>query len=158
MLQRMTFSADLQEVPVTLVRNGITEFYVLLEMDGVNRDKWMNNLSKRSETVGEGKDALQRVVNFQKLDAEMLFGNLWRLPEADSAEDSWALWKADDSRKIIVNVDDIQKLPGATVSKLATKLRQISSLVDEETEAKNDLAEKGKTGSPSPQSSDSQSE
>ena len=149
-MDAMQFDIDLIEVPVTLTtktKNMVTgdiitsdQACVLVEMDGVQRDKWLNSMSKRSQIIGTGKDSVSRIVNFERGDAEMLGGCLLCLPT-----------------RTPMPVDAIQKLPARVLKALVETLHKISALDEDEkveAEAKNALPGKAGTGTTLPLSSE----
>lgn len=147
----LSFCVDRIEIPVTLFKKTpdpanpdqiieVETKYILVEMDGAARDRWLTNISKRSEVVKDGKSFTTRITSFEKADAQTLCGSLLLLPN-----------------RLAVSVDDIHAMPSRVTSKLADKLREISGLNDDEEPAKNDSTGRGMTGLPLPNTSENPS-
>lgn len=109
------FTLTRKEVPVEI--DG--QLYTLLEMDGKQRDQYLNHVGGKMKTTSEGKPA--GLKDFNNLQSRLISQHL------------------KDLEGEYVKEDVINTYPASVVSGLAEMCREISGLDDEgEEEAKND--------------------
>lgn len=111
-----TFDLALSEHPVRLLDKKTKEpvDYVIREMDGRQRDAYLNGVSKRTRTSAEG---VTRVVNFDGLQGDLLTRCMYRV-DTDT----------------LVKLEEVQSWPAKVQSKLFDKARELSALNKEEGE------------------------
>ena len=116
----MDFELEFESLPVRIrnPQSGEVEEYLLVELSGVDRDKYMNLMGKRLVVVGKGS----KISDYTNLEAELISRSL----------------KHVDSGKFVA-VDKIKHWPAKVISKLFKEAQRISGLDAEATaEAKND--------------------
>lgn len=112
-MESMEFNLQLQEVPVVI--NG--EHYVLTELDGSQRDRYLSQLGKR---VMHGKDGQAATLkNFDGLQASLI---------------AVALYRIEHGNREPVSVDTIQQWPAHVIDKLFKRAQKLSALDDKEGE------------------------
>jgi len=117
----MRFKLRRAEVPVELEdpETGKVEQYVLKELTGTGRDRYLNDLAGRMRIGQDGKP--KGVKNFDGMQAGLIGRALY------------------DSEGQLVPVKKIQEFPSSVQSALFDKVQEISGLKSEsEDEAKND--------------------
>lgn len=114
MTDTLSFSLEREEIPV---RVGDVD-YVLIELDGKERDRYLQDVGKRIRTNREGNAA--GVKNFDGMQAFLVSLSLKKEAGGGDRED--------------VPVTTIQKWPAKVVSALFDKARELSALGKEEGE------------------------
>lgn len=104
-----------EEVQLRDPKSGRTTTYVLVELDGTQRDAYLNAVAARMKTDATGKPA--GVKNFTGLQADLLSRSLYTT-------------EADGSRKQ-VDVKTIQAWPARVQAALHKKAKALSALDDE---------------------------
>ena len=112
-MQALSFELERQTLPVTI--GG--EEYMLFELDGKGRDKYLNNVGGRVRTDKEGKPA--GVKNFDGLEASLIAASLKRKENGE--------W-------VDVPAATIQSWPARVVSGLFKAAKELSALGEEEGE------------------------
>lgn len=118
-------------------KTGNLRLFRLRELDGDSRDKYLNNLSKRVSTSGDGK--VSKVTNFDGLQANLLTKCLFEV-------EGGKLEKTDDGVEVItggtektLSLTELQVWPAKVQSRIFDKAKDISGLDEEaEKKAKND--------------------
>jgi len=108
--EALDFTLDRNERPVTI--NG--EAYVLVELDGKERDKYLNNVGGRVRTNKDGTPAGVR--DFDGLEASLIAGSLRKI---------------ENGERVPVDVATIQGWPARVVSALFKAAKDLSALGDE---------------------------
>lgn len=124
MAKKLEFTLDKAEVEVSLSdpKTGTTGEYVLVEMDGRCRDKYLTNVSSRVDSGPDGKGT--SVKNFEGLQSALL---------------SLVLFEVVGSERKPVPEDTIQAWPARVQSALFDQARDMNGLGDKaEQEAGND--------------------
>lgn len=106
----LSFELERHEQSVTI--GG--EDYVLVELDGRLRDKYLNNLGGRLKHTGGGQ---QGVKNFEGLQASLIAMSLFRIEGGEREP---------------VKMDVIQKWPACVVSGLFEAAKKLSALGNED--------------------------
>lgn len=119
----LEFKLDLVETPVTIGGDD----YMIVELDGKERDKYLTGISARVKTSADGKSGT--VKNFDGLQASLVAASLWKLDSVNGER----------SR---VKASTIQAWPARVVSGLHDAAKQVSNIKDDEEdedgEEKND--------------------
>ena len=108
--KKLVFDLDFKKIPVGI--GG--EDYVLVELDGRERDKYLNTLTGRLKTGTDGKS--QGVKNFEGLQSSLL---------------SKSLKKIVDGMEVGVTEIIIQGWPARVQATLYDEARELSALGDE---------------------------
>jgi len=108
--KKLIFNLDFKKIPVEI--GG--EEYVLVELDGRERDKYLNTLTGRLRTGADGKS--QGVKNFEGLQSSLL---------------SKSLRKIVDGMEVGVTEVTIQGWPARIQATLYDEARALSALGDE---------------------------
>lgn len=118
--ENLEFTLERQERPVTI--DG--DEYVLVELDGRERDKYLNNLAPRMKTNAKGKPA--GLKSFDGLQAWLIHLSLFKVEG--------------DARKP-VSVETIQTWPARVIKGIFDASKELSALDDDddEDEEGNDL-------------------
>lgn len=103
----LVFSLEKKTVPVTIDN----EKYVLVELDGALRDKFLNNLGGRLRTGTGGQPA--GLKNFDGLQADLVAKSLFKLVNGEHEP---------------VKEDTIQRWPGRVIAALFKEARTLSAL------------------------------
>lgn len=112
-MDQLNFKLDFKEKPVTIN----DEDYMLVELTGKARDKYLNNVGAR---IRHGKDGNpQGVKNFEGLQAGLV---------------SQSLFKLEDNERKPVKVETIQAWPSSVLTGLHDAAKKLSALGDEEGE------------------------
>ena len=114
----LSFELELHERPVTI--GG--EAYVLVELDGKQRDRYLNGLGSRLRVAKDGKAA--GVKNFDGLQASLVAASLKRI--------------IFDGGREPVTVATIQAWPAQVVSGLFDAAKVLSALGDEDEDEDKD--------------------
>lgn len=120
MSEAQEFSLELEEIPIKIKdKNGTTLEYSLRELDGFERDKYLNSLSDRIRIDVNGKPS--GVKNFDGLQASLLSKCLW------------------DAEGKLVPISVVQKWPARVQSSLFEQAQKLSGLDDKSSQdqAKN---------------------
>jgi len=120
----LVFELTRQERPVMI--NG--EAYVLVELDGTQRDKYLTDIAARVKTTGRGKKATQSMKNFHMLQAGLV---------------SLTLFKLSEDGKIPVMAATIQEWPARVISDLFDAAKELSGLDDEDEDEGDEDGEEG---------------
>lgn len=126
-LEEMSFTLERQEVPVKLKdpKTGTVHNYVLVELDGNGRDKYLNNLGGRIRTKTDGSPA--GVKNFDGLQSNLVARALFRIEGGTEQEDGTIIGGTRES----VSEATIQSWPSRVQSALFDRVKAISGLDDE---------------------------
>jgi len=119
--ESLEFSLDRRTIPVTLndSKTGTSRTYTLRELDGTERDRYLNLLAARTKVGKDGKP--QGIKDFKDLQADLVSKSLLD----------------DNGENVPTNM--IQKWPVSVQAKLFKMAQKLSALEDEsEKEAKND--------------------
>lgn len=119
--EELVFSLDRQKIPVKLQdpKTGNFSYYTLQELDGTERDKYLNMLGQRMKVGKDGKP--QGIKDFKDLQADLVSRSLL------------------DSESKNVPVAMIQRWPVSVQSALFKQAQRLSALEEEsEKEVKND--------------------
>jgi hypothetical protein len=119
--ESLEFSLDRRTIPVTLKdsKTGTSRTYTLRELDGTERDRYLNLLAARTKVGKDGKP--QGIKDFKDLQADLVSKSLLD----------------DNGENVPTNM--IQKWPVSVQAKLFKMAQKLSALEDEsEKEAKND--------------------
>jgi len=118
-MSSLNFTLTRQQQPVTID----DEPYMLVELDGKQRDAYLNNLAKRLRTTGKGKAASQTVSDFDGLQAGLIAASLRKVEGPDM---------------VAVPVDTIQRWPARVQQGLFDAAKALSGLDDDEGDEGND--------------------
>lgn len=119
--ESLEFSLDRRTIPVVLndSKTGTSRTYALRELDGTERDRYLNLLAARTKVGKDGKP--QGIKDFKDLQADLVSKSLLD----------------DNGENVPTNM--IQKWPVSVQAKLFKMAQKLSALEDEsEKEAKND--------------------
>ena len=116
----LCFDLEIKHYPVKFKeKDGTISELVLHELDGTQRDKFLNQLGDRTRIM---KDGTTKMKNYDGMQADLLHRCLYRK----------------DTEKYLT-VKEIQQLPSRVVNKLFSKAQKISDLGESDSdEAKND--------------------
>jgi hypothetical protein len=115
----LQLDGDFDSFPVTIKLNGKEEKFMMRELSGEARDRYLQDLGSRMRTDKDGKPAGMR--DYKNLQATLL---------------SLGLFHSDGKP---VDIKTIQKWPARVQKQLHEKLTQMSGLDDDaEDDAKND--------------------
>ncbi len=116
------FELEMDEFPIKLKskETGQWDEYVLVELDGKLRDKYLNNLGGRIRTGPQGSSTLR---NFEGLQSNLITRCLWKIVGAD---------------REAVDEPTIQSWPARVQTKLYDKCREMSGLTDEKDNKEDD--------------------
>ncbi len=120
MLDALVFELDFAERPVTI--KG--EEYVLVELNGTGRDKYLNNVGGRLRVGPTGKP--QGVKDFEGLQASLV---------------SASLKKIEGGERKVVLLKTVQTWPAQVIEALHAAAKKLSALGDEKGEKKGDADE-----------------
>ena len=112
--QPISFSLTLEELPVEIDGKS----YILQELDGKDRDKYLTSIGSRLRQNAKGEAA--GVKNFDGLQASLVAKSLKKIGE--------------DGEKTAVTQDAIQAMPARVVAGLFKEAKKLSKLGDEEKE------------------------
>lgn len=107
----LVFALELEERPVSIAG----EPYVLIELDGRDRDKYLNSLGSRVKTAPNGKSA--GIKNFDGLQATLIV---------------MSLRKIEGDERNPVKLETIQKWPARVVTALFNAARDLSALNEDD--------------------------
>lgn len=118
----LNFSLTRQQKPVTIDGDA----YMLVELDGKDRDKYLNSVGARLRSEGK----TQSVKNFEGLQASLVTASL-RKQASDGAFTE------------LVPIATIQSWPARVVKTLFDAARELSALDDDDGDSEEDQNEKG---------------
>lgn len=118
-MESKSFTLKREEVKVDLDGSE----YVLVELDGRERDRYLNALTSRLQPSRDGKGG--SVKNFDGLQASLVAASLF---------------KVEGTERVSVPIDDVQAYPAKTLSDLFGMAKELSALSvdDDDDEAGND--------------------
>lgn len=120
----LEFELDRRERPVKINN----EDYILVELDGRQRDKYMASIGRRSKTGADGKTELK---NYDGMQADLIAESLYKIV-------------GDERQPVAVAV--IQSWPSRISSKLFDVASVLSGLVEEKKEKKEGEEEEAEAG------------
>jgi hypothetical protein len=115
-IKELSFSLALKEIPVKLVtKEGVQKVFTLVELDGSQRDSFMQDMADRIEFQG-GK--VSKITNFEGMQSNLLAMCLY------------------DDKKQLIPIEELNKFPAGVLTELFKTAQKISGLELTEEEMK----------------------